>query len=220
MAVSWQVLPMFYMTPTVPRSIRRTSLGLVAVSAFAISGALVVDAPSDWLALAAAPVATAVWVVHPLSVLWTIRRRRRKRAELSLRFWQAGMVAGLATGLLGVGTVLSGEPRLATLFGWVAIWGWAGILVHGMLTRIVPFLVWFHRYAPRIGYEDVPPMLRILPQSYARAALVCHGAMVVFGVAALVTAWRPLIALTGILLVATGVIMAAWLFKVLSHLRN
>ncbi len=31
-------------------------------------------------------------------------------------------------------------------------------IVHGMLTRIVPFLVWLHRFAPRIGEIRVPSL--------------------------------------------------------------
>lgn len=57
---------------------------------------------------------------------------------------------------------LTKDPRWQVLFEWVAIWGWAGLIMQGMLSRIVPFLVWFHRFSARVGLEPVPSMRSML----------------------------------------------------------
>jgi hypothetical protein len=147
-AVSWQVLPMFYLTPPVSRRMQRTlqtslSLGVllpVAVLVADASGiAICTGASAETIAgLAALPAVAAVWVLHPLSSLACLGRRRRRRVDASLHFWRAGLAAALVTGPAAAAALWLPEPRWGLLLGWLAVWGWAGAIVHGMLTASCP----------------------------------------------------------------------------------
>ena len=99
----------------------------------------------------------------------------------------------------------AGPPGAGLLLGWVAALGWAGLVTHGMLSRIVPFLVWFHRFSPHVGRRPVPSMRDLLPERRLTPALVLHGAAVVVGAAAIATGWGGLVRAAGGLLAATGV---------------
>ncbi len=215
-AVSFQVVPMFYLAPAWPRWAERAIPALVGVTLAALLAAIAVDAGPRWMAAAAAPGALSVWLLHPLITLRGIRRRKRRRADPSVLFWQAGLV--LALGLLPVGAcaALADDSRWPVLFGWLVVWGWAGLIVHGMLTRIVPFLVWFHRFSPLVGSVPVPPMKKLWPARYATAGLALHLTTVLLGAIAIGTGSALVARSAGAGLVLTGVTLGAALLRVLS----
>jgi hypothetical protein len=134
----------------------------------------------------------------------TGHRRRRRRLDTSLRFWQLGLCAAFATAAAAVAAHFLPQPRWVLLFGWLAIWGWAGMIVHGMLTRIVPFLVWLHRFMPQVGRAPVPSLRSLLPDRWTRVGLALHVTSVVVGGAAILTGNDWLARGTGLLLMATA----------------
>ena len=223
-AVSWQVLPMFYLTPPVSRGLQRAVQTSLAVGVLLPVAVLVLDAygvaprggaSAGFIAgLAALPAVAAVWVLHPLSSLAGLRGRRRRRVDASLHFWRTGLALALVTGPAAAAALLLPEPRWGLLLGWLAVWGWAGAIVHGMLTRIVPFLVWFHRFAPLVGTLEVPSARGLLPDRWTRLGFGLHLASVVAGVAAILTGADALARLTGLLLLATAASLAHSLVRV------
>ncbi len=214
-AVSWQVVPMFYLTPPIPRWSQRLTVVAVAIALVAAPAAVMLGAAPLAVALGALPAAVAVWVVHPIVIARALRRRKRRRVDGSARFWWAGLACAPLAPLLAAGALLGDDPRWSVALGWTVVWGWAGMIAHGMLTRIVPFLVWFHRYSPLVGREPVPSMRELLPDARIRVALALHAGAVVAGEAALLTRWWPLAHAAGALLAATAIALAANLIRTL-----
>ena len=106
------------------------------------------------------------------------------------------------------------EPLLPLLAGWLAIFGWAATIVHGMLTRIVPFLVWFHRFAALAGRAPIPPMRRLLPADRVKPGLWTHAGAVVLGAAAMLSGQGWLLQLAGALLAVSGGVLGVGLLRV------
>ncbi|HJN77530.1 MAG TPA: hypothetical protein QGF58_26650 [Myxococcota bacterium] len=215
-AVSWQVVPMFYLAEPVPK------LGQRLVLAGVIAGVL-----APWVglwsgsvhhvALGAAPAALAVFVLHPVLALRSIHRRRRRRSDASLRAWQGGLVVALVCAALCWPAHALADPRWALLLGWLSIAGWGGLIVHGMLSRVVPFLVWFHRFSALAGLAPVPSMKDLLPDRRVLIGLALHAGAVVVGAAAIGTGSGLLARVAGGLLVLTGAWIGLWLIAVLSR---
>jgi hypothetical protein len=226
-AVSWQVLPMFYMAPEQGRGIKRATLALIGVGVLLpalvlfseLAGAIPegLPAPARLAAVCALPAAIAVWGIQPALSLRGLSRRRRRRVDGSRRFWQAGLCAAFLTAAAAVAARLLPHPRWTVLVGWLAIWGWAGMIVHGMLTRIVPFLVWFHRFTPLVGRVPVPSLRRLLPDPWTRRGFVLHVASVLAGIAAILSGSDSLARLTGLLLMATAAQLGYSIAHVLRH---
>jgi len=224
MAVSWQVIPMFYLTPPISKTIKRWLFGLLLaglvlplVSVFLsekVSGFLY---PGQLAAIAALPAALVIWLLHPALLLRNISQRKRKRSDASLLFWKTGLGIALLMIPIAAAALFLPEPRWQVLFGWVAIWGWAGLIMHGMLGRIVPFLVWFHRYSARVGLEPTPSMRSLLSQQRIKTGFVLHMSSVVLGVIAILTQVDWMARLTGLLLVATAISLASMLIHVLKR---
>ncbi|MBW2274179.1 MAG: hypothetical protein JRG96_12980 [Deltaproteobacteria bacterium] len=224
-AVSWQVLPMFYLAGPIDRRWQRSTLGLTALGVLAPTLILGLDYAGQLTAvqtqvkgaaaLAALPAVVAIWGLHPLLALRSLAQRRRRRVDGSLLFWRAGLAMAPLTGLCAVAAYLWTDPHWGLLMGWLALWGWAGMIVHGMLTRIVPFLVWFHRFAPLVGRIAVPSVKGLLPDRWTRISFVLHLSTVVAGAAAILSRNAILTRLTGLLLLATAVSLGAALIHVL-----
>jgi hypothetical protein len=224
-AVSWQVLPMFYLAPHPPGALQWTVQILAALGAVGpaiILGidyfALLGESPPPLepaAAAAAAPGIFAVWVLHPAVSAWSLSRRRRKRVDASLYFWQVGLLMAPLTALAAAAAWSFDAMYWDVLFGWLALWGWVGTIMHGMLTRIVPFLVWLHRFAPLVGEARVPSIRKLQPDALARRGLALHLSTLLLGAAAIVTASDLLCRLTGIALVLTAAAIAHLLVHVL-----
>lgn len=217
-AVSWQVVPMFYLAPALgPRSCGLTvgalAVGLVGASAGLGAG----PNASGWAALGAAPAVLAVWGLQPVLILDSLRKRRRKRVDPSYRFWQAAMGVALVS-IVAAGVALrSWNPRAPLLLGWLALWGWAAMVIHGMLTRIVPFLVWWHRFSGRVGRAPVPSMRSLYPREWVQRGLIAHGSTLLIGVGAILSGNDLLARATGAGLAATGLLLGTSLSRTLAR---
>ncbi|MFC1776296.1 hypothetical protein ACFL3I_03010 [Pseudomonadota bacterium] len=224
MAVSWQVVPMFYLASNVSKTTMRWFFwlllsGLILPLVVALSAAKINSSVShgQLLAIGALPAALVIWLLHPALILRKISRRKRKRSDASLLFWKAGLGTALLMIPVTTAVLLLPDPRWQVLFGWLAIWGWAAMIMHGMLSRIVPFLVWYHRFSPRLGFEPVPSMRSLLSQQRIKTGFVLHLASVALGVIAIFTQVQLLAQLTGLLLVAVAISLASMLIHVLLH---
>lgn len=211
-AVSWQVLPMFHLTPGFPKGYMRTAVVVLSLSPLAAAGVAVGGGDVPSVAVAGAPGVLVAWVAQPWFVATQVRRRKRRRADPALSFWWVSMAsAGLALGAAMLLLTTSWAPA-GLLFGWLAIWGWAGAPVLGMLTRIVPFLVWFHGIAAYPG-QRFPPMKQLLGDREVAALGRAHLLTGALGVSAIVTGGELTTRLAGGGLVATGGLLAFVLFR-------
>lgn len=214
-SVSFQVVPMFYLTPPLPRWGERTLIGAISASLIGLVFGALFGLDPRLISLGAAPAALAVYVLHPVLVLRAIARRRRRRADPSLVFWRAGLAVGSLVLPAGVAAAYASDARYPVLLGWLALFGWGGLIVHGMLTRIVPFMVWFHRFSQQVGQRPVTPMRQLWPDRSARVGLYLHLATLMLGVSAAITGSNTLGRATGIGLMLVGASIVTSIVRVL-----
>ena len=193
--------------------------GLVLPFVSVLAGAEYQDSlsPGRLAAIGALPAAVVIWLLHPVLLLRNIARRKRKRQDASLLFWRAGLAAALVLIPVSIAALLLIDPRWQIMFGWIAIWGWAAMIMHGMLSRIVPFLVWFHRYSSRVGFEPVPSMRSLLSQRQIQVGFILHAGSVLCGIAAIIAQSDILARFTGLLLIATAISLGSMLIHVLKN---
>ncbi len=220
-AVSWQVLPLFTLSPQVHPTSRRWVAGLATAGALLPVVVLVLfytgaigdsDVHASRLAAAAAlPAVVAVWGIHPFVILRSLRVRRRRRSDPNLLFWNTALLVAPFCGIVAVVAYFAADPRWGVLLGWLALFGWAGMIVHGMLGRIVPFLVWLHRFAPRAGEPGVPSARALLPDSWTQTCFALHSTTLVVGGLAIALRSDSLARAAGVLLMTTGLALLAGL---------
>lgn len=171
-AVAFQVVPMFQVTPDYPRVMRRWLVSGLFASLLGWSAGVLMD--WTWLQKLFELALIAGFCAFAATTLRLQGRRRRRITDAFVWFWRLGLGSVLAAGALRLATLPGGDPgRLDVLFGVLVIVGAVQSIMLGMLYKIVPFLVWLHsRNAP----GGVHNMSQVLPERRARRQVQLHGA--------------------------------------------
>ncbi len=177
--LSYQVVPMFQVTPEYPERMRR----FLAPALFALLlvwSVLMLAAAFD-LVGSVVPV-LIMFLLMPGFVFYAVitlrlqRQRKRRVPDITMQFWRIGMLAILfGTAIWGFGRIfntLSMGPQLDLLLGVVLIVGAGLSVVNGMLYKIVPFLSWFHLQNRQLSLMcmtvQVPNMKEFITDKSAR----------------------------------------------------
>jgi hypothetical protein len=221
--VSWQVVPMFQMTPAYPMPLRRALAGVLTVLLLWLSLAAWRGWPLAWLPELLIAILLAI---HAGLTLRLLSKRRRRHGDASLRFWQLGMAALLGASLLATAArwlPAAASERLAMAAAVLFIAGFAIPVVCAMLYKIVPFLVFLH-LQQRIGanpaarHRRFPPNMKtLLPEPGQRRHLWIHAAALVLTLAGL--AWPPLLHGAGLAWLLAFALLEAHLIAALRRHR-
>ncbi len=194
--VSYQVVPMFQLTPFYPKPLTRwLTAALFAFLLLWSVAHILPEGAQERAMLAVGSVAAIGFAVFAVVTLRLQLRRRRKQSDVTLLFWRFGMACLLLALVLGVaGQVIPALDRMqddnfALAFLFIA--GFAVSVVNGMLYKIVPFLIWFHLQSMLMGVTRVPNMRLIMPEQGMRRQMWLHFAAVPLLV--LSALWPPLI---------------------------
>jgi hypothetical protein len=179
--VAARVYPMFLLASEPGGWPARAQLWGVGLGVPAVTMGLLFSAPAlleaGAMAVAAAAAGHLAWVAA------MVRGRRRPRLDWGLRMALTGaayLVPGAVIGLGLAADAVSG-PRFAVAYAVLLFGGWISLTIAGMMLKIVPFLVWYRRYAPRAGTERVPSLADLSSPRAEAAAWV----LLTAGVAAL-----------------------------------
>ena len=166
------LLPMFALSPLPPVRPAWWSYGL-AVAALLIATAAAFTADAHLLA-AAALLGLAAVALHLWLMAWIVRKRLRKRLDLSLRVMHLAWILLPAGPLIGLMLATGiAVPGGATLFGFLLLGGWLLTFLTGVLQRIMPFLASMHT-AKLAG--KAPLVSELTAVGPLRIHAVCHAA--------------------------------------------
>ena len=134
-----------------------------------LAGLLLAWPPAVMAAVGLLPLAAVALFVRDQAFFF--RTRKRPVLDPGLR-------------LTGIGVLYLAVTAVAAWLGLAGLWrpghgvvvllallGWLGCLVAGQTYKIVPFLVWYRRYAGRAGREKVPLLREMYSERVARAGM-------------------------------------------------
>jgi len=180
--VSYQVVPMFQMTPEYPGIMMRwlvpvTFVILILWSASTLA-APYLGGFGRVVSVVLEFVVVAGLVAYAVVTLLLQARRRRRLSDTARAYWRLGMLSLVACGVLWVAgrlwPGLAADSRYAMFLGVLYLLGFTISVVSGMLYKIVPFLVWLHLQRLRTRRRDggqqfpVPNMREIIPEARIR----------------------------------------------------
>ncbi len=198
MGVSYKLTPMFALSH--PFNEWRLGRPIFILLTAAVVGLFV----SLLLRLGQAPL-LGCWSVAAIGIglyAWDyatmLRVRRRRPIDLTQQHNIAGLGGLLLTTLLGLALILVPaetdlHPRLQLAYAAASLGGWIGLTTLGQLYKIVPFLVWTHRFAPRMGKAPVPLLKDLYPQVLARAGFGALLASLTIALAGILAGYLPAI---------------------------
>lgn len=191
--VAHKLLPMFLLAHGVGTRWARAAVVLLFI------GALVLALPIGGMIgmRAGATLLGGGLLAFLLQALSYYRHRIRRHIDPGMRLVAAGLV-GLAATLVAAPFALAAglaNPRLLVIYHLLLI-GAVSLFVAGHYYKIVPFLIWYHRFGPLVGLRPVP-----------RVHELYSGAVASVVVALLVAGWIGLVA--GVALASPGVVRAS-----------
>ncbi len=216
-AVAFQVVPMFQITPPYPPQLSRWLTAVLFVL-------LVLRAASALVRPAAAHLVdsglAAGILLFAVVTLRLQSRRRRKLPDVTLDFWRLGMASLIACVGVWLAARLwpaaAASPLYPMLLAVLFMGGFGVSVVSGMLYKIIPFLAWFHLQAQlqaRAG--SIPTMKEMIAERGTRLHFRIHLATCALLVGGLL--WTPLARAAGITLALSALLL--WI-NLLSAVRR
>lgn len=196
-SVSFQLVPMFQITPEYPSWVKRylPSSVFIGLCAWLLLKLVPVKtAWSDAPALLAVALVVSGYILFSVTTLRLLSQRKRRVPDVTLLFWRLGMYALVLCALLWIGGALFLPPDAAhyvsMLLGIGLIQGVALSVINGMLYKIVPFLCWFHLQNRQMALMSmtvrVPHMKEFVTDRSAKRQFHLHLSGLVFTLAAAV----------------------------------
>ncbi len=172
--VSYQVVPMFQLTPNYPKWLMRSLAPAIFAALLLNILSLSLEPEVRWIAIVSHCLFWLSVACFAVATLNLQRQRRRRVADATLSFFRLGMLALLcAAGIALAMQFISTSDRLAMLAAVLFLLGFAMSLIHGMLYKIIPFLVWFHLFRGGVK-TGVPNMKEIIPETWMWRHLWLH----------------------------------------------
>ena len=170
MGLSMVLLPMFGLSHGFNDKPMLWAYRLMIVSVLSVMiGSLLNITILEWFGTIAILVALLVYFYQ---VYLIAKTRARKENDI----WVKSLVYAFLTLILSiVFTVVymfGGSEAWLVSAGWFLMVGFTGFLITAHLYKIIPFLVWFERYAPLVGKQKVPMLHEMVPKRQADAQLM------------------------------------------------
>jgi hypothetical protein len=173
--ISYKLIPMFVLSEI--QSQRRAAWSVILLNAGLAGLAITLLFESRWKLLFALVVVGGL-AIYGLELGAILNQRKRRRLDWGIRHFLAAVGLLLPLAVLAVVLCWPTLPvteftaQLENVYGLTAILGVTTIAILGMLYKIVPFLVWYHCYAPCIGHAPVPSLAEMYRERLQAFSLV------------------------------------------------
>ena len=166
MGVAFHVIPMFYLTEAFPD--RRSYIIIISqlLGIISLTIGFIFQVPPIWLTLASFPVLLG-FSIFISQIVFLLAHRQRKNVDTTLRYWRLGLLCLPLSLICLLISLYRIDETFTYLFAILFFIGFASAITNGMLYKIIPFLIWLHRFSWLVGKVETPTMKEILPDSPA-----------------------------------------------------
>lgn len=167
--VAHRLIPMFLLSHGASEKPAKVALALLFVGAslFALPvGGMTLDAIGGVFAAGGV-------IAFVVQAVLFFRTRKRRALDAGMRLAAAGMLGLLAAILIAPFALSRGltDLHLLVTYFWVLL-GAISLFVAGHYYKIVPFLIWYHRFGPLVGTRKVPNVAELYSQRVANVDAV------------------------------------------------
>lgn len=216
--VAARVYPMFLLAREPRGRAGAVQLGGIALGVPALVIGLAAGVPA--LVVAGAVAIAAAVAAHVVWIAGVVRTRKRPQLDWPLRFVLTGTAFAVPATAMGLALAfdVTGGPRWALAYVTLILGGWASLTLAGMMLKVVPFLVWYRVYGPRVGRMPVPTLADLSAGRFESVAYWLLGGGVVALAVALAVGDLAAIRGAGVVLGTGAVAFATALGHVVVHL--
>ena len=227
--ISYQVVPMFQVTPEYPLLMRKLLAPAIFVGMIiwtvlvlgAISGLLDDLVPTLWML-----VILVGFSFYAVVTIGLQRQRKRRVPDITMMFWRVGMGFVVICAVLWIAGNLfpsiGQSPSYNLLLGVGMLLGVGVSVINGMLYKIVPFLSWFHLQNRQMSLMcmtvQVPNMKEFISDKAARLQFNLYlGSLFLALAAAIKPGWFA--HLTGLVFLISNLVLMKNLIVAMSRYR-
>ena len=188
--VSYQVVPMFQLTPNYPKWLTDYLTPAIFAALLSSLVPLLFESAPSWPGIVAETLFWALACCYAAVTLKLQSQRRRRVPDATLSFFRLGMISLLIAASFSLGsllpTIYGDHLRMLSVLAFLL--GFAVTVMLGMLYKIIPFLVWFHLFRGGANPANIriPNMKEIIPEQWMWWHLKLHATTLL---AALLATW-------------------------------
>lgn len=173
MGVTYKLIPMFTLSHGYTMVFAKWVFGLVNIGLIGINIIFHYE-DTTFLYYVFTPIIAIGIALFLIQVFIIFKKRIRKKLDTGLNFSSyAYLMLGLTT-LLGTFIAFIDYQKILNLtliYGYMIIFGYISMLIVGQMYKIVPFLVWYHKYSSKVGIEKVPMLKEMFNEKFAQSGL-------------------------------------------------
>lgn len=169
MGVTYKLIPMFTLSHGYKLHFARWAFWLINAGLLGINTIFHYE-NTTFLYYIFTPMIAVGILLFLIQVSLIFKNRVRKKLDTGLKFTvYAYLMLGLTTVL---GTFIAfidyqNITNLTLIYGYMIIFGYLSMLIVGQMYKIVPFLVWYHKYSSKVGQEKVPMLKEMFNEKAA-----------------------------------------------------
>ncbi|WP_187647841.1 hypothetical protein [Nitrosophilus labii] len=200
--VSYQVIPMFYVTPDFEEKIKKYLDVCIFTLLILSTAALFIEFKYILTVL------SALYIIFAVATLKLYGKRKRKLKDITINYWMLSSVSLIFGAILLTIYLFTSIDQLLWIGGVLLIYGFAISLINGMLYKIIPFLAWFHLSSR--GFFDIPTMKEMIKDKDAKLQLIFHTLALI---SLLILPFLPLEKLSALLIAISNILLLRNLLK-------
>ncbi|MEO8231243.1 MAG: cbb3-type cytochrome c oxidase subunit I, partial [Ignavibacteriota bacterium] len=169
MGVTYKLIPMFTLSHGFSLTNGKWAFWLINIGLLGISTVMHYKNTTIFFYIFSGMITVGI-IFFLLQVHIIFKKRIRKKFDTGIQFsFTAYLMLGITTAL---GTFMafgnaSSIINLTLVYGYLIVFGYLSMLIVGQMYKIVPFLVWYHKYSSKVGLEKVPLIKDMFNENYA-----------------------------------------------------
>jgi len=216
MGVSFKLIPMFTLSHGYKLELAKWALGLINFGLLGINWIMHYPDTEFYILI----FGTAIFIgliLYLIQIYIIFKKRIRKKLDIGLKF------SAIALVMLGFSTLLGFsflffeyeyKPNLTLIYGFMIIVAYISTLIVGQMYKIVPFLVWYHKYSSKVGIENVPMLKDMFNENLAEYNLFLMLAGIITSVFAFLSQINLLLLSGFALLFLSSIIFSFNMYKI------
>lgn len=169
MGVSFKLIPMFTLSHGYSLASGKWALAILNIGLLGLSTVMHYQNTITLFYLFSILIAIGIYIfLFQISIIF--KNRLRKKFDIGIKFSITAYLMLAVVTLLGLLISFIDYEKinnLSLIYGYLIVFGFVSFLIVGQMYKIVPFLVWYHKYSSKVGFEKVPLLKEMFNENYA-----------------------------------------------------
>jgi len=216
MGVSYKLIPMFTLSHGYKLTAGKISLVLINIGLLGINWIMHYPDTAIYNLIFGSFVFAGI-LVYLFQIFTIFKKRIRKKLDVGLKFSALSFIMMFCVTMFNFSFLFydyESITNLTLVYGLLVLEGVFGLLIVGQMYKIVPFLVWYHKYSSKVGLENVPMLKDMFNENLAEYQMYLMFAGIIISVLGLILKLNLFETIGFALLFASSLIFVFNMYKI------